>query len=148
MATALGVVSLIAGVYSGVKQNKIAKAQKRQNRLTNKISAITRRRNVKRSIATSRIQIAQQQAMGFNLGVSGGTAVQGAVSGIVGDTVSSIGASNLQATGSGFIADIQNNISSLSGQVGTLGAISSIAGGLSTNDQAVAGLTDFFGFGG
>ncbi len=148
MATALAVVSVVAGVFSGVKQNKIAKAQKKQNRLTNKIAAITRRRNVKRQIAASRIQIAEQQSVGFQLGVSGSTAVQGAVSGIVGDTATSIGQSNLQATGAGFVAGLQDNISSLSGQIGTISAIGSIAGGLAGNEQAVAGIESLFDFGG
>jgi hypothetical protein len=147
MATALAIVSVVSGIFGGIKQSKIAKAQKKQNRLTNKIAAITRRRNVKRQIAASRIQVAQQQSAGFELGVSGSTSVAGAVSGIVGDTASSVGASNLQATGQGFIAGLQDNISSLQGQAGLFSTISSIAGGIAGNEQSVAGLEDLFGFG-
>jgi hypothetical protein len=135
-------------VFSGVQQRKIGKAQKRQNRLTNKIAAITRRRNVKQRIAESRIQIAQQQSLGFQLGVSGGSAVQGGVAGITSDTASTIGQSNLQATGSGFIAGLQDTISDLSGQIGISNAIGSIAGSIAGSGQAVAGIEDFFGFGG
>lgn len=148
MATALLVISAASAVFSGVKQRKISKAQKKQNQLTNKISAISRRRGVKRQIAASRIQIAQQQSMGFELGVSGGTAVAGGVAGIVGDTASSIGFSNLQSTGSAFVAGLQDQISGIQGNIGTINAIGSIAGGIGSNDQAVAGLEDFFGFGG
>lgn len=148
MATALLVISAGAAIFSGVKQNKIAKAQKRQNRLTNKIAAIGRRRGVKRQIAASRIQVAQTQAAGFQLGVSGSTAVQGAVSGIIQDTASSIGASNLQATGQGFIARLSDQISGLQQQIGISNTISSIAGGIASSEQSVAGLEDLFGFGG
>lgn len=148
MATALGVISVVAGVVGAVKQNKIAKAQKRQNRITNKIAAIGRQRNVRRQIAASRVQAAQQQSAGFSLGVSGGTAVQGGVAGIQSDTASSIGFSNLQAEGQGFIAGLQDNISSLQGQIATVGAVGSIAGGIAGNPQQVAGIEDFFGFGG
>ncbi len=141
-------ISAASAVYSGVQQRKVRKAQKKQNRLTNKIAAIGRRRNIKKQIASSRIRIAQAQSMGFNLGVSGGTAVQGAVSGITSDTASSIGFSNLQSVGQGFLADIQDNISDLSSNIGISNAIGGIAGGLANNPKAVAGLDDLFGFGG
>ena len=147
MATALGVISVVAGVFSAVQQKKISKAQKKQNTLTNKIAAITRRRNVKRSLAASRIQSAQAQAAGFELGVAGSTSVAGAVSGITSDTASSIGQSNLQATGQGFISDLSNQISSLQTSIATSNAVSSIAGGLASNPQAVAGIEDFLGLG-
>jgi|LGOV01.1.fsa_nt_gb hypothetical protein len=148
MATALLVVGAIGAVAGAVEQRKIGKAQRKQNRLTNKIAAITRRRGVKRQIAASRIQVAQQQAVGFQLGVSGGSAVQGASAGVLSDTASTIGASNLQATGQGFIAGFQNDISRAQGNQSIAGAVTSIAGGLSSNPQAIAGLEDLFGVGG
>lgn len=147
MATALLVISAASAVFGAVKQRKISKAQKRQNTLTNKIAAITRRRNVKRQLASSRIQAAQVQAAGFELGVAGSTAVEGAVAGITQDTASTIGQSNLQATGQGFIADLSNQISSLQTSIATASAVSSIAGGLAGNAQAVAGVEDFLGVG-
>ncbi len=148
MATALLVISAASAVYSGVQKRKITKEQKKQNKLSNKIAAISRRRNVKKQIAASRIQIAQQQSAGFELGVGGSTAVQGAVAGITGDTASSIGASNLQFAGQGFLADMQDNISDISGQIGISNAVGALAGGIGGNAQAVAGVEDFFGFGG
>ena len=148
MATALLVISAASAVFSGVKQAKIAKAQKKQNILSNKIAAISRRRNVKRSIASSRIQIAQQQSLGFELGVSGGSAVQGGVAGITSDTASTIGASNLQATGQGFIADLSNQISGLQQGIGISNIVGGIAGGIAGNEKAVAGFEDLFGVGG
>ncbi len=148
MATALLVVSAISAVAGAVEQRKIGKAQRKQNRLTNKIASITRRRNVKRQIASSRIQVAQAQAAGFQIGVNAGTAVQGAVSGIVGDTATSIGQSNLQFTGQGFLADFSDDISRAQGSAATFGAISSLTGSIGSNPQAVAGLESFFGVGG
>lgn len=145
MATGLLVVSAIAAVAGAVEQRKIGKAQRRQNKLTNKIAAITRRRSVKRQIASSRIQVAQQQALGFQLGVSGGTAVAGGTAGILSDTASTIGASNLQATGQGFLAGFQDDISRAQGNQAIAGAVTSLAGGLAVNPQAVAGLEDLFG---
>ncbi len=140
MATGLAVIAAIGAVAGAVQQRKISKAQKRQNKLTNKIAAITRRRNVKRTIASSRIQTALQQSLGFALGVSGGTAEQGAVAGVRSDTASAIGQSNLQFAGQGFLAGFQNDISNAQQSQATLGAITSIAGGLASNPQAVAAL--------
>jgi len=145
MATALAVVSVIGAVGGLVQQRKISKAQRRQNRLTNKIAAITRQRNVKRSIATSRIQVAQQQALGFQLGVSGGTAVQGGVAGIRSDVASTIGASNLQFTGATFVSGLQDEISRAQQAQAGFGAVTNIAGSLAGNEQAVAALTGLAG---
>ena len=111
MATGLAIVAAIGAVAGAVEQRKISKAQRRQNKLTNKIAAITRQRSIKRSIASSRITVAQQQAAGFQLGVAGGTAVQGAAAGVVSDVASTIGASNLQFTGQQFISGFQDEIS-------------------------------------
>lgn len=146
MAAALLVVSAISTIASAVKQKKIAKAQEKQNKIANKVSAIGRSRKIKQAIASSRIQAAEAQAAGFQLGVSGGTAVQGAVQGVRQDTASAIGSSNLQTAGSGFIADIQSSISSLQGQVSTFQTISSIATSIAGSPQAVGALEDAFGF--
>lgn len=147
MATALAVISVVSAVVGAVKQNKIAKAQRKQNKIANKVAAITRRRGVKRQIAASRVRAAQAQAAGFSLGVGGSTAVQGAVAGVRSDTASTVGFSNLQSAGQGHIADLQNNISLLQQQQATVGAIGSIAGTLAGNPKAVAGIENFFGVG-
>jgi hypothetical protein len=148
MAEALVVISILSTAASVVQKRKINKEQKKQNKLHNKIEAIKRRRGIKKQIAASRIQIAQQQSMGFNLGVSGSSSVAGAAAGVTSDTATSIGASNLQFTGQEFNAGFANNISDAQSSQATFGAISSIAGGLASNEQAVAGVEDFFGFGG
>ncbi len=145
MATALAVVSVIGAVAGAVQQRKISKAQRRQNKLTNKVAAIARQRNVKRSIAASRIQVAEQQAAGFQLGVAGGTAVQGAVAGVRGDTATAIGASNLQFTSQTFLAGFQDDISRAQQSQAAFGAVSSIASGLAQNEQAVTALTSLAG---
>jgi len=147
MATALAVISIVSTVVGAVKQNKIAKAQRKQNKIRNKIASIGRRRNVKKQIAASRVRAAQAQSAGFSLGVGGSTAVAGAVAGVQSDTASSVGFSNLQSTGQGFIASLQNDISVLGQQISTVGAIGSIAGGLASNPKAVAGIENFFGVG-
>ena len=141
MTTALAVVSVIASVGGALEKRKISKAQRKQNRLTNKIAAISRQRDIKRSIATSRIQVAQQQAAGFQLGVSGGSAVQGATAGVIGDTATAIGQSNLQSEGQGFLAGFQDDISRAQQNQAGFDAVSSIAGGLANNPQAVTALT-------
>ena len=140
MATALAVVSLIGIGVSAVQQRKIGKEQRKQNKLTNKIAAITRRRNVKRSIAANRVQVGLQQSLGFQLGVSGSTAVQGSTSGLISDTASAVGASNLQFEGQQAISQSQDRISRLQGTQALAGAATQIAGGLAANPQATAAL--------
>ncbi len=142
MATALAVVSVISAVAGAKEQRKQSRAQKKQNKLTNKIAAVKRNRDVRRSIAASRIQVAQQQAAGFQLGVSGGSAVQGGTAGVLSDTASGIGFSNLQNTGQGFIAQQSDIISNSQSRQATFGAISGISGSLAANDKATAALTD------
>jgi len=145
MATALGVLAVISTVGGFIQQRKISKAQRRQNKLTNKIASITRQRNVKRSIAASRIQVAEQQALGFQLGVSGSTAMQGARAGVLSDTATAIGQSNLQLTGQQFSAGFADDISRAQPAQAGFQAVSSIAGGLASNEKALAGVEDFFG---
>ena len=145
MAVALAAVAAIGAIAGAVQQRKISKAQKRQNRLTNRVAAITRQRETKRLVASRRIQIGIQQAAGFQLGVSGGTAVQGAVAGQIGDVATAIGQSNLQFAGQQFISGIQDDISGFQSNIATFGAITSIAGGLSQSPQAVSALTSLVG---
>ena len=129
MAAAALVITAISAVGSAVQTRKASKAQRKQNKIQNKIAAISRQRNVKRSIAASRIQTAQQQALGFQLGVSGGTAVQGAVQGVRGDVATSIGQSNLQLVGQEFSAGFADDASRAQETGALFGAAGSIAGG-------------------
>ena len=145
IAGVLAIVGAGAAVAGAVQQRKIGKAQRKQNRISNRIAAIARQRAIRRSIASRRIAVGQAQAAGFNLGVAGGTAVQGAVGGLVQDTASAIGASNLQTAGSGFIASLQDRISGFQQSAASFGAFSNLAGGLSQNPQGVAALTSIFG---
>jgi hypothetical protein len=143
MATAVfGFIAAAGAIYGAVQQRKIGKTQRRQNKLSNKIASIARRRNVKRSIASARIQVGLQQALGFQLGVSGGTAVQGGTAGVISDTASGVGFSNLQFTGQEFNAQFQDDISRFQGQQALGGAVANIAGGLASNPQATAALTN------
>ena len=128
MAIAAGVITAIAAVGSFVKQRKISKEQRKQNKIQNRIAAITRRRNIRRTIAQSRIRNAELQSVGFQLGVGGGTAVAGAVAGTTSDTAGTIGQSNLQFTGQQAISSISDRISSLQSGAAAFNAVGQIAG--------------------
>lgn len=128
MATAALAVTIVSAVASNVQQNAATRAEKRRNRVANRLAAVKRTRDTRRLLAQSRIQRAEVQQAGFNLGVSGGSAVQGAVGGITSDTASSVGASNRQFTGQQALAGISDSISSLRQSAVNFGGISSIAG--------------------
>jgi hypothetical protein len=150
MASGALIISTIAAVAGAVQQRKAAKEQRRQNRVSNRIAANRRSRDIRRSIAARRVQVAAQQSSGFALGVQGGTAVQGAVSGVVADTASAIGAANQQFTGQQVIAASQNRISQYLQNAGTYQAIGSIAGQFtggvgSVGAQNRAAVADLFG---
>jgi hypothetical protein len=136
-------VSAVAAVGGAVSARRAGKEQRKQNEIQNRIAATRRVRNIRRSIAQSRIQRGQTEAAGFQFGVSGGTAVQGAVSGITGDLGSAIGAANQQFTGQQAIAASQNRISQFQQQAATFGAISSLAGQF--NEQNIAAITNLAG---
>lgn len=127
MATAALVITAVSAVGSAVQQRKAAKAQRRQNRIANKIAATRRQRDIRRAIASRRIAVGQTQAAGFQLGVAGGTAVQGAQFGLTGDVAGSIAASNQQFTGQQVLGDISNRISSLQQSAGTFQSIGRLA---------------------
>lgn len=141
----MAVISAIAAVFSAVRTRKAGKEQRRQNEIQNRIAATKRVRNIRRSIAEARIRRGQAESAGFQLGVAGGTAVQGAVSGIISDVGGVIGAANQQFTGQEAIVASQNRISALQQQASTFGAISSLAGQF--NDQNIAAITDLAGGG-
>ncbi len=150
MSTGFLVIQGIAAIAGLLEQRKVTKAQKKQNKIKNKIAAVARRRSVRQSIAAKRIRTADILAAGFQLGVSGGTAVSGATAGLASDTASGIGASNLQFSGQQAIADLSDNISGFQQNIGTFGAIGAAAAPFagSAGAQNRAAVTDFFGFGG
>lgn len=127
-------ISVISAIGGAVQQRKISRAQKKQNKIQNRLSAIKRSRDTKRAIAQSRIQRAELEAAGFQLGVSGGSAVAGSTAGVQSDTASAIGASNLQTVGSASIADLSNQISGFQ-QVGqAFQSVGQIAGQFGAGD--------------
>lgn len=142
MAEAALVAQIVAGaaaVAGVVQQRKAGKEQRRQNEIQNRIAATRRVRAVRRNIAASRIRRAEVQSAGFEFGVAGGTAVQGAEFGITGDLASSIGASNQQFTGQQAVVASQNRVSSLQQSAATFGGIANLAGQF--DEQAVASIT-------
>jgi hypothetical protein len=128
MATAALVVTAVFAAASAYSTNKAGKVQRKQNAISNRIAATQRTREVRRSIAARRIQTANTQAQGFQLGVAGGTAVQGATFGLASDSASSIAASNQQFTGQQVLSGLSDKMSRLQSQASTFGAISSLAG--------------------
>lgn len=149
MATAGAVAAIIgaaAAVYGGVQQRKARKEQERQNRVANRIAATRRRRSIRAAIARGRVQRAQQESAGFALGVSGGTAVQGAVQGTASSVNEAITASNQQFTGQQVIAESQNRISQFLSNAETAGTIGQVAGAVTP--QSASSVSNLFSFGG
>jgi hypothetical protein len=128
MATAALVVAAVGTVGSIVQQRRASKEQRRQNKVSNKIAANKRARDIRRQIAARRVQVAEAQASGFAFGVEGGTAVQGAVGGLTSDFASSIGAANQQFTGQQALASSQNRVSSLMSSANTFQGVGQLAG--------------------
>lgn len=142
MATALAVVSIVAAGVSAIQTRKAAKAQRRQNEVSNRIAANQRMRSVKRSIAAGRVRAGEIQAAGFAGGVAGGTAVSGALGGLRSDVAGAVGASNQQFTGQVAVSNISNQISRLQSSAATAGAVSSISGGLA-QPQTFSAIQEF-----
>lgn len=128
MATAALIVAIGGTIASLALQRKAGKEQRRQVQIQNRIAATKRVRNIRQTIAEARVRRAQAESAGFQFGVSGGSAVQGAVAGITGDVGGAIGAANQQFTGQEAIAESQNRISSLQQSASTFGSIASLAG--------------------
>jgi len=150
MASGALILSLVSAVASNRQQVKAGREQRRQNQIQNRIAATKRVRNIRRTIAEARVRRAQTEAAGFQFGVAGGSAVQGAVAGITGDVGGAIGAANQQFTGQQAIAESQNRISQFQQSAATFGAISSLAGQFSgaQGSQNIAAIQSLTGFGG
>ncbi len=142
MATAFLVISAVSAVASVVQQRKAGKEQRRQNKIKGRIAATRRMRDVRRSIAASRIRRGEVQAAGFGFGVAGGTAVSGATAGIQGDLGGAIGASNQQFTGQQAVAASQDIVSGFQQSAATFGGISSLAEQF--DEQAVSSISGLF----
>ncbi len=122
------VVTLLSTAVSVNESRKARKEQKRQGEIRTRIAANKRVRDIKRTIATSRVDRAAAEAAGFQFGVSGGSAVQGASAGIGSDTATSIGASNQQFTGQQAIQASQDRVAGFQGNSSIFGSIASISG--------------------
>lgn len=149
MAEAALAISVISAIGGAVAQRKASKAQRKQNRIQNRLAAQKRTRDTKRAIASRRVRVAELESAGFQLGVSGGTAVAGATAGVVGDVASTIGASNRQFTGAQFVADLQTDISGFQQTAQTFGSIGQVAGQFGfgeTGAQNRAAIANLVGF--
>lgn len=147
MATAALIAAVGGTIASLTLQRKAGKEQRRQVQIQNRIAATKRVRNIRQTIAEARVRRAQAESAGFQFGVSGGTAVQGAVAGITGDVGSVIGAANQQFTGQEAIAESQNRISSLQQSASTFGSIASLASMFTGagGEQNIAAISDLVG---
>ena len=135
VVTAVTAVKAVASIF---EQRKDGKEQRKQIEKQNHIEATKRVRNIKRAVASARVRRAEVQAAGFQLGVAGGTAAQGAAAGVTGELASVIGASNIQFTGQQAIAASQTRISQFQQSASTFGAISSLAGQF--DEQSIASI--------
>lgn len=140
-------VTAVAAVAGAVQSRKAGKEQRRQNQIQNRIAATKRVRSIRRTIAAARVRRAEAESAGFQFGVSGGTAVQGAVAGITSDVAGEIGAANQQFTGQQAIVESQNRISSLQQSAATFGSIANLASSFTGagGAQNVAAITDLVG---
>lgn len=144
MAVVLGVIAAGAAIFGAVQQRKVAKEQRRQNRVSNRIAANKRMRDIRRSIALARVRRAELQSQGFQLGVAGGSAVAGAVGALTTDVSTAIGASQQQFTGQLALTAISDRISRIQQNAATAQAIGSIASTFSgaAGAQNVAAVQD------
>ncbi len=153
MASAALIITAVSATAS-VRQARItSKEQQRQIEIRNRIEATKRVRNIKRAVASARIRRGEVEAAGFDLGVQGGTAAQGAGAGITSGLASSVAAANQQFTGQQAIGASQSRIASSQALATTFGAISSLAGqftgGVGTQGaQNRAAFSELFDFGG
>jgi hypothetical protein len=149
MVTAAAVATIIgagAAVVGGIQSYRAGKEQRRQNAVSNRISATRRIRSIRAAIARGRVQRAEQQASGFSLGVGGGTAVAGGVAGTNAAVNSAITGSNQQFSGQQVIASSNNSISGFQSSASLAGAVGGIAGQFA-DPQAGAAVSNLFGFG-
>lgn len=146
-------LAIFGAVGSIREQRKVRKAQKRQAEVANRIAANKRVRDIKRSVALSRIRRGELEAAGFQLGVAGSTTVAGAAGGARSDVASQVAASNQQFTGQQAIATLADRIAGFQARAGTFAAVGAIAGQFtggtgSVGAQNRASVGEFLGFGG
>lgn len=135
----MSTVSTITSIIGIKKQRDVSKEQRKQNSIRNRIAATKRVRDIRKAVATARVRRAEVESAGFQFGVAGGTAVQGATAGVTGDLASVIGASNIQFTGQQVLAESANRISELQQSIATLGAVSQLASELASAATSAVG---------
>lgn len=116
MAAVAVVASIVSAVASSAQQRKQRKAaaavqaeERRQNALANRQQALERQRQIRQSIAESRVRRAQIESSSFGLG--GGSLVGGIGTSITTDTASAIGSANTQMAASSAIAESRDRAS-------------------------------------
>ncbi|AUR81837.1 TMhelix containing protein [Vibrio phage 1.015.O._10N.222.51.E5] len=134
VAAIAGVVGAVAGIAGAVQQRsaakKVAREQKKQNALNNRMQLVSRRRDIRRAIALNRVQQAQVEQGGINAGVQGSSIVSGVTGALTTDLATSVGASNTQTGASQGIANSQARMSDaqVDAQGNVLTDISNFAG--------------------
>lgn len=151
MSGAALAIFAVSAAISTVQGIQASQAQKRQNRIANRLAAIKRARDIRLAIGRRRVQVANVEAAGVALNVQGGTAVEGASSSITSSTAGIISAANQQITGQRTLADISNEISTFQQQSIFAGGLASLAtpfiGGTgSVGAQNRTAVADFFSF--
>lgn len=139
VAAVATVVSAVAGVGSAIasnrRQRKIAREQRRQNEIRNRLARQQQARNIRRQLAASRVRAAEAQQAGFAFGVPGSTSQQQAVGAQATDFASSVGAAQQQLGVQELVAESQNRISSIASERDPFAVVGAAAGALS-NAQA------------
>ena len=99
-ATVFQVVGAVVGVASAISQQRGARRERRARenaaRVQNRQANLQRQRDIRRSVAASRVQRARAIAAGFSAGAPGASGVAQAAGGIQTDVASNIGASGAQ----------------------------------------------------
>lgn len=148
IALVVGATASVAGVVQNVRAGR---AQERQVEIRNRIEATKRIRNIKRAVAASRVRRGEVESAGFELGVTGGTAAQGASFGVTAGLASSVSASNQQFTGQQAVGAAQQRASQFQQSAATFGAISNLASQFGAGTQGAqnrAAFSSLFDFGG
>jgi hypothetical protein len=124
VAAVAGVVSAVAGVAGAVSSSraskKAEKEQRKQNAIRNRQAQLNNQREIRRSIAQGRVQVAQLEQSGINQGAQGSSIVSGASGAVWTDTATAVGNAkmNMGANAgvamssmrqSGYMADVQSN---------------------------------------
>ena len=146
-AAAAAVISAVASVGSAVMQyqrgKQIQREQQKQARVANAQEGRRRAAEIARRVAITRAENAQVEQAGYQYGVAGSSAVQGAVGGSMSSLAGQIGLSQQQMGTQQLIAASQNSISGIQSRFDPFAAVAMTSQAF-TNPQANRAMADWF----